>query len=209
MKRRAVYRHLTQAASSGGEDDPDQRRREQKRSEVLQSLNQEAVRVHPGATLARPCDQSVQRAVCSPGAVACHEDELSGPGVEEREGHRGDGAEGAQAGSDGSQVVLQGCPERGGEQCCAGHPEADQLHPLPAVQGEPPPDHLLIHTEGRYRMWYQANPHEVGPGEQPDYELRCTDSVDGITDWSPPQVFAGPDEGCLLTGQSDPWGVAA
>ena len=44
-------------------------------------------------------------------------------------------------------------------------------------------------------MWYQANPHEVGPGEQPDYELRCTDSVDGITDWSPPQVFAGPDEG--------------
>jgi hypothetical protein len=35
----------------------------------------------------------------------------------------------------------------------------------------------------------------VSPGEQPDYELRCTDSVDGSTDWSPPQVFAGADEG--------------
>lgn len=35
----------------------------------------------------------------------------------------------------------------------------------------------------------------MSPGEQPDYELRCTDSVDGSTDWSPPQVFAGADEG--------------
>ena len=69
----------------------------------------------------------------------------------------------------------------------------------PVLEGAAPRSSVLepfvIHTEGRYRMWYQANPHEVGPGEQPDYELRCTDSVDGITDWSPPQVFAGPDEG--------------
>ena len=69
----------------------------------------------------------------------------------------------------------------------------------PILQGGPPRTSVLepfvVHTEGRYRMWYQANPHEVGPGELPDYELRCTDSADGIADWSPPRVFASSEEG--------------
>ncbi len=69
----------------------------------------------------------------------------------------------------------------------------------PVLQGGPPRASVLepfvIHTEGRYRMWFQATPHVIGPGEQPDYELRCTDSEDGITGWSPPQVFADPSEG--------------
>lgn len=54
---------------------------------------------------------------------------------------------------------------------------------------------LVVHTEGRYRMWYLANPHEIGPGEQPNYELRCTESENGITDWTPPSVFADVSEG--------------
>ncbi|MDN5726529.1 MAG: hypothetical protein L0G99_11450 [Propionibacteriales bacterium] len=54
---------------------------------------------------------------------------------------------------------------------------------------------FALRTEGRYRMWFQANPNEVGPGEQPDYELRCSDSMDGITDWSDPVTFADPSEG--------------
>ncbi|WP_017586331.1 hypothetical protein [Nocardiopsis ganjiahuensis] len=56
---------------------------------------------------------------------------------------------------------------------------------------------LVIHDRGRYVMWFQANPNEIGPGELPDYELRVTESTestDGIA-WSPPQVFAGPQEG--------------
>ncbi|QGK72081.1 hypothetical protein GIY23_05965 [Allosaccharopolyspora coralli] len=69
----------------------------------------------------------------------------------------------------------------------------------PVLQGEAPRASVLepfvIHTDGRYRMWYQANPHEIGPGEQPDYELRCVDSEDGLTDWSPPRVFADSSEG--------------
>ncbi len=54
---------------------------------------------------------------------------------------------------------------------------------------------LVIHTEGRYRMWFQTSPHVIGPGEQPDYELRCSDSEDGLTGWSTPQVFASAHEG--------------
>lgn len=43
-------------------------------------------------------------------------------------------------------------------------------------------------------MWFQANPHEIGPGELPDYELRVAESADGVT-WSAPSVFAAPAEG--------------
>lgn len=74
-----------------------------------------------------------------------------------------------------------------------------QRRRTPILRGTPPRASVLepfvIHTEGRYRMWYQANPHEIGPGEHPDYELRCTDSEDGITGWSPSRVFADPSEG--------------
>lgn len=48
---------------------------------------------------------------------------------------------------------------------------------------------MVVHIGDRYRMWYQANPHEIGPGEQPDYELRCCDSFDGLV-WSKPVVFS-------------------
>lgn len=69
----------------------------------------------------------------------------------------------------------------------------------PVLEGSAPRfsvlEPLVIHTAGHYRMWYQANPHEVGPGEQPDYQLCCTDSADGITGWSPPRVFAHSAEG--------------
>lgn len=53
---------------------------------------------------------------------------------------------------------------------------------------------LVVHDRGRYVMWFQANPHEIGPGELPDYELRVTDSADGLH-WSPPRVFATAEEG--------------
>lgn len=39
---------------------------------------------------------------------------------------------------------------------------------------------LVVHDRGRYLMWFQANPHEIGPGELPEYELRVTES----TEWA-------------------------
>lgn len=72
-------------------------------------------------------------------------------------------------------------------------------HCAPVVEGQAPRasvlEPLVIHIEGRYRMWYQANPHEVGPGEQPDYELRCIDSIGGVTGWSAPEAFSTSSEG--------------
>ncbi|WP_198684046.1 hypothetical protein [Brachybacterium sp. YJGR34] len=53
---------------------------------------------------------------------------------------------------------------------------------------------LVVHDGDRYVMWYQANPFEIGPGDRPDYELRVVESADGLS-WSPPRVFATPDEG--------------
>lgn len=72
-------------------------------------------------------------------------------------------------------------------------------HESPVVEGhgsrssalEP----LVIPTDTGYRMWYQANPHEIGPGEQPDYRIMCSDSADGTTGWSTPRVFADESEG--------------
>lgn len=72
-------------------------------------------------------------------------------------------------------------------------------HNGPIVRGHAPRSSVLepfvVYSDGRYRLWYQANPHEIGPGEQPDYELRCTESENGLTNWSPPQVFADASEG--------------
>lgn len=68
----------------------------------------------------------------------------------------------------------------------------------PLVQGTAPRESVLeplVATEqGRYVMWFQANPHEIGPGEQPDYELRVSESWDGVA-WSEPAVFASSPEG--------------
>lgn len=53
---------------------------------------------------------------------------------------------------------------------------------------------LVVHDGERYLMWWQANPHEIGPGDLPDYELQVAESDDGLT-WSTPRVFATPAEG--------------
>lgn len=53
----------------------------------------------------------------------------------------------------------------------------------------------VIRHDGRYLMWYLATPHEVAPGEQPDYELRTTTSIDGLTGWTTPRVFSDAAEG--------------
>lgn len=53
----------------------------------------------------------------------------------------------------------------------------------------------VVHDGERFVLWYLAAPHEVGPGEQPDFELRVTTSVDGVTGWSPPALFATSAEG--------------
>ncbi|OYO09447.1 hypothetical protein BI335_18915 [Enemella evansiae] len=68
----------------------------------------------------------------------------------------------------------------------------------PLITGTPPRmsvlEPLVVHDGDRYLMWYQANPHEIGPGDHPDYELWVAESTDGLA-WSQPRVFAGPDEG--------------
>lgn len=53
---------------------------------------------------------------------------------------------------------------------------------------------LVIAVDGGYRMWFLATPHEVAPGEQPDFEIHVTDSADGLA-WEPPRVFATSEEG--------------
>ena len=69
---------------------------------------------------------------------------------------------------------------------------------VPLVEGAAPRhsvlEPLVAVEAGRYVMWFQANPHEIGPGELPDYELRVAESSDGVT-WSEPRVFATPAEG--------------
>lgn len=52
----------------------------------------------------------------------------------------------------------------------------------------------VIPVEGGYRMWFLATPHEVGPGEQPDFELRVTDSADGVA-WTRPRTFTSASDG--------------
>lgn len=53
---------------------------------------------------------------------------------------------------------------------------------------------VLQHGD-RYIMWFLAAPHEVAPGEQPDYELRSSTSANGISGWTTPEVFALSAEG--------------
>ena len=66
---------------------------------------------------------------------------------------------------------------------------------------------LVVHDDARYLMWFQANQHEIGPGELPDYELQVSESADGIA-WGEPRVFATPEEGFFdnaLTSTPDGW----
>ncbi|HLS64897.1 MAG TPA: hypothetical protein VK060_16060 [Ruania sp.] len=71
-------------------------------------------------------------------------------------------------------------------------------HPSPVVEGEPDRPSALepfvLFTGGRWRMWYLSAEGEVGRGEQPDYQMRYTESSDGVR-WQPPEVFASTAEG--------------
>ncbi|MFC7406893.1 hypothetical protein [Georgenia alba] len=52
----------------------------------------------------------------------------------------------------------------------------------------------VLCTDGRWRMWYLSAPGEVEPGERPDYELRYTESDDGLR-WEPAETFSSTAEG--------------
>ncbi|MCZ7423598.1 hypothetical protein O7605_29240 [Verrucosispora sp. WMMA2121] len=71
-------------------------------------------------------------------------------------------------------------------------------HAAPVLRGWPGRpsvlEPLVIAVDSGYRMWFLATPHEVAPGEQPDYELRVTDSTDGIR-WDPSRRFTATEEG--------------
>ncbi|MFD0560138.1 hypothetical protein FB566_4132 [Stackebrandtia endophytica] len=47
---------------------------------------------------------------------------------------------------------------------------------------------LVRYDEGLWRMWYLSAPHEVGPGEMPDYQLEYVESPDGIH-WGTPEIM--------------------
>lgn len=81
----------------------------------------------------------------------------------------------------------------------------------PLIRGAAPRNSVLeplvVHDRGRYIMWFQANPFEIGPGDLPDYELRVAESADGLS-WSEPRVFATSDEGFFdnaITRTKDGW----
>ncbi|RBM13050.1 hypothetical protein DI005_31995 [Prauserella sp. PE36] len=71
-------------------------------------------------------------------------------------------------------------------------------HEEPVVEGdEQRPsvfEPFVLHTDGRWRMWFLSSPGEVGRGEQPDYQLRYTESTDGVS-WAAPEAFASTEEG--------------
>lgn len=69
--------------------------------------------------------------------------------------------------------------------------------PVLTGEGERPSvlEPRVVRDAGLYILWYLATPHEVAPGEQPDYELRCTTSRDGLTGWSAPLTFSSSAEG--------------
>lgn len=43
--------------------------------------------------------------------------------------------------------------------------------------------------DGKWRMWYLTGPNEAGPGELPHYQIRYTESDDGLTGWSESRVL--------------------
>lgn len=69
----------------------------------------------------------------------------------------------------------------------------------PLLRGSPDRPSVMeprvVFENGRYIMWHLATPHEVAPGEQPDYELRCVTSPNGFGQWSEPAQFTSPSEG--------------
>lgn len=66
---------------------------------------------------------------------------------------------------------------------------------------------LVRHAEGRWRMWFLSALGETGRGQQPDYELRYTESDDGVR-WDLPERFASVEEGFFdnaLVDDSGTW----
>lgn len=53
---------------------------------------------------------------------------------------------------------------------------------------------FVVHTDARWRMWFLSAVGETGRGEWPDYELRYTESDDGVR-WEAPERFASVEEG--------------
>lgn len=68
-----------------------------------------------------------------------------------------------------------------------------QRYPTPVLTGdERYPSALgpkVIYAEGRWRMWFRATTAEPGRGQQPVAAICYTESLDGVTGWSPPRVF--------------------
>ncbi|SHI43308.1 hypothetical protein SAMN05421803_101206 [Nocardiopsis flavescens] len=87
--------------------------------------------------------------------------------------------------------VLEQRPD--GSWSRAAHPVATGTPDRPSAL-EP----AVVPVADGYRMWFLSAPHEVGPGEQPDFELRASDSPDGIV-WSRPRTFASRREGFFDT----------
>lgn len=52
----------------------------------------------------------------------------------------------------------------------------------------------VVFAGGVWRIWFLSTVGEVGPGEQPDYELRYSESTDGLS-WGPSEIFAGRRDG--------------
>ncbi|WP_106847949.1 hypothetical protein [Blastococcus sp. Marseille-P5729] len=71
-------------------------------------------------------------------------------------------------------------------------------HPRPVLSGTAARPSVLeprvIAAESGFRMWFLSTPHEVGPGEQPDFELWVSESADGLT-WRGSRRFSTGEEG--------------
>lgn len=71
--------------------------------------------------------------------------------------------------------------------------------PEPVLRGTPDFPNVLEpkvrYLDGRWRMWYAATPVEAGRRGEPCYQVRYTESADGLTGWSDPVVLFSPEEG--------------
>lgn len=47
----------------------------------------------------------------------------------------------------------------------------------------------VMWSQGKWRMWVMATAEEAGPDDLPDYQIHYLESIDGIGDWSEPQVL--------------------
>ena len=82
--------------------------------------------------------------------------------------------------------------------CLEWHDDAWRRRPGPVLTGDAARPSALepfvLHTDGRWRMWFLSAIGEIGRREQPDYELRYSESDDGLR-WETPVTFATVEEG--------------